>query len=314
MSGPEQDLRPSSTAAKMAEGLRAGVSARLDWFEAAPRDADVARLDELGDLERAAAAARPTAFAPVVRTVRRVMRLLLRPVTAAQTSFNREMARHVVNAANATRELERRLADVEDAVRALEHRLKSLEDARDSGDVPSPVRTPGAFDAATVKWLFVQSRLPPPPARVLILGSTAIAGELGLLGFHAVAVGTRLFADEPPAPMSCLADAARLPFVTGAFAAVLLLSDEEHAIDGWDSITAEIAGELARVLHSGGRLLVTAPLPARALEAAGSFTRIDLVTAGELDALEAGEDQPATSTTRTLAAVFVRTGPDAPAG
>lgn len=130
MRTPSHDLRPSPTAQRVADGLRSGVSARLRPFEAAAPDEDLARLRQAGDLDSLPPGAKPGTLGPAVRTARRVLRMLLRPWTGAQTAFNREIAGQAIETAQAVHAVERRLEQLESSLQALEQRLMILETER----------------------------------------------------------------------------------------------------------------------------------------------------------------------------------------
>ena len=187
------NLQPSPTAAEMADALRSGVAVRRRLEERAPA-ADAARLGVFGDLEGLGPVAKPGAAAPAVRFVRRVLQTFIRPWLAKQTIFNREIARHADESATIVRDLRRRVPLIEDGMHILDARIRTMElrAAGEAGVVPSPL------DPVPLQRMFVHSRLPPPPASVLLIGNVApdIEVELRSLGYrtvreHAPATGDR---------------------------------------------------------------------------------------------------------------------------
>ena len=176
------DLRPSPSAADMADALRSGVAVRRR-HEAATPGADAARLAALGDLEGLGPVAKPGAAAPVVKSGRRLLQLFLRPWLAMQTIFNREIGRRFDESATIVRDLRRRVPLIEDGLHSLDARLRALEAVRPGGE--DVARRPHT-DSSYVQRLFIHSRLPPPPARVLLQDAAGevIERELVNLGYR----------------------------------------------------------------------------------------------------------------------------------
>jgi hypothetical protein len=191
---------PAATrdAQQLADALRFDVAVRTRLAVADEGD-DGARLAGLGDLEALSPVAKPGIGAPAIRTARKVLQVFMRPWLAAQTIFNREVTRRYQSVAMPVRDLERRTPQIERSVQQLEARILALEE-RAAEDPPSrgipaasrpPSRPIASLDTSTIEWLFVQMRLPPPPARVLLLGSAAAALEplLERLGFDVAVRG-----------------------------------------------------------------------------------------------------------------------------
>ena len=177
------DLRPSPSAADMADALRSGVAVRRRHEAATPGGADAARLAALGDLEGLGPVAKAGAAAPVVRFGRQLLQLFLRPWLAMQTIFNLEIGRRFDESATIVRDLRRRVPLIEDGLQSLDTRLRALEAVRPGGE--DVVRRPHT-DSSYVQRLFIHSRLPPPPARVLLQGDAGdvIERELVSLGYR----------------------------------------------------------------------------------------------------------------------------------
>jgi hypothetical protein len=182
------DFAPSPSAPQLADALRADVAVRRR-LSAEDAGEDAARLTALGDLEGLLPVAKPGAGAPVIRAVRAVLRAFLRPWFAAQTIFNREIGRRFQTTVTDVRDLDRRTPRLEQAVQQLEERILRLEQSvRGASAVGATGAPDGAADVASLERMFVHSRLPRPPARVLASGgaSAAMAAELESFGFDVV--------------------------------------------------------------------------------------------------------------------------------
>lgn len=118
-----------------------------------------------------------------------------------------------------------------------------------------------------LEHIFVHTRLPAPPARVLDLGcaESTCSIELASLGFQVVGVDLRRLPLEHPNFQMVKANLAELPFPDGSFDVVISLSTIEHVGLGWyaegeDRATDErAAAEAWRVLRPGGRFILTVP-------------------------------------------------------
>jgi hypothetical protein len=91
------------------------------------------------------------------------------------------VARRFDEEATAVRDLRRRVPLIEEAMQSLDARLRAVEDIRPRADVHGTA----SADLTTVCRMFVHSRLPPPPATVLVLPGVdaGIAGDLHALGY-----------------------------------------------------------------------------------------------------------------------------------
>jgi len=246
------DLRPSPSAADMADALRSGVALRRR-HEAATPGADAARLMVLGDLEGLGPVAKPGATAPVVRFGRQLLQLFLRPWLAMQTIFNREIGRRFDESATIVRDLRRRVPLLEDGLQNLDMRLRALEAVRPGGaDVP---RGPHA-DRSYVQRLFIHSRLPPPPVSVLLLGDVGdeIERELMNLGYRvdrSVGGDVDAVVARMDTRSATALDAGVLPLIgimdgVGAARVAILLLDVTG--DGSAALTGHL-GEIAAARH-----------------------------------------------------------------
>jgi SAM-dependent methyltransferase len=112
--------------------------------------------------------------------------------------------------------------------------------------------------------IFVHSRLPAPPARVLALGcgDRTSALEMASLGFQVIGLASPPHPLRHPNLQTVQAAGAGLPFPDGTFDVVVSLSNVEGdvanvAVPG--SAERKASTEAARVLRPGGRLLLTVP-------------------------------------------------------
>jgi hypothetical protein len=237
MSEPIEDFRPDSDATQLADALRRAAEARAPLAEAR-RGEDEARLNELGDLEHLTTAAKPGPAAPFMRAARRLLHVLVRPWLSMQTIYNRELARRFEQTTTRTHDLDRRLPEIEQAVHVLESRLAGLEQR---GSPAAMMREHPDVRLDSLFTLFAHSRLPAPPARVLVCGNAApMAAALDTFGFDVVAVGT-------PVPSG-----ASVRTVSG----VASLADGSCDAAIWHRIDVAAAGpagprEIARVLAPG---------------------------------------------------------------
>lgn len=115
--------------------------------------------------------------------------------------------------------------------------------------------------------IFVHTRLPRPPARVLDLGCAESTNpvEMAGLDYRVVGVDLRPLALAHPNFAMARADVARLPFADGTFDVAVSLSTIEHvgldwyAESGGATTDERAVAEVARVLRPGGRLILTLP-------------------------------------------------------
>lgn len=242
MSEPLQDFRPDSDAKQIADALRTGAEARAHLNETR-RGEDEARLNALGDLEGLTTVAKPGPAAPLMKAARRLLHALVRPWLSMQTIFNRELARRFEQTTTRTHDLDRRVPRIEEAMQALETRLSDLERTpADHAEPPPPplVRLDSLFT------LFAHSRLPAPPARILVCGpASSMAAALVSFGYDVTALG--IAAAGP-----------RIRVVESSAS----LEPDSCAAAIWHRVdTAQAAPiaprELARVLAPGGRLFTS---------------------------------------------------------
>lgn len=273
METPDGDLRPSPTAQRLADSLRSGVSARLQPGEAVAPDEDLVRLTGAGNLDGVAAAARPNALAPIVRGGRRVLQALLRPWSAVQTAFNREVAGRLVEMAVRGRERDRRLTRIEQSLHLIESRLAVVETGRMGTSAPHPPRVWQDADVRALERMFVLGRLPAPPAAILTMGAARMARDLAACGYD-------VCAPDPDGGMYGRPSSAPSG---DQFDVVLLPRPDAHADDASGSLRRPaLLAEAARALKPHGRVLLTVDV-ADARDVLDTisrvFTLVDLVIA-----------------------------------
>ncbi|HEY8506113.1 MAG TPA: methyltransferase domain-containing protein [Gemmataceae bacterium] len=118
-----------------------------------------------------------------------------------------------------------------------------------------------------LEHIYVHSRLPKPPARVLDLGcaESTNAIEMASLGFEVVGVDLRLLPLTHPNFRMVQADLADLPFPDDSFDVAVSLSTIEHVGLKWygepgeQTTDARAVEEVYRVLKPGGTFILTVP-------------------------------------------------------
>ncbi len=115
-----------------------------------------------------------------------------------------------------------------------------------------------------MECLFVHTRLPAPPARVLVLGcsQSKIALEMASLGFEVVGVDRQQVSLQHPNLTTIQANGANLPVAAESFDVVVSISAIAKSQSGESLKYAEasqMTTEALRVLRRGGQFLVTAP-------------------------------------------------------
>jgi SAM-dependent methyltransferase len=196
--------------------------------------------------------------------LRRGVRLLLRPWLGAQAEFNRG----VVDTLRDTRalltahleQLHHRSLALHDALIAHRGALQDLGAYVHADRAPAEIPPAAALTERLLERVFVHTRLPRPPARVLELGGAASinAVEMATLGFQVVCVDAAPPAFAHPHLESRAADWERLPFGDGAFDAVVSLCLGERGLARGAAGRA-VLREAARVLRPEGRFLVSVP-------------------------------------------------------
>jgi len=247
-------FRESLDAQQLADALRTRYTARREQPDDDELSADLRRL---GDIEAIPAVAKPGVTAGPMKAARAVLRVLLRPWLAVQTQTNHAVARRLQDLSSHVGDLLRRTPDVEESLQHLDARLREIE--RRAVSSPSALSRPPGPDGsglrsaesgpADLERMFVHMHLGRPPARVLVLGSTAsVVGELAAFGFEVSRDDQTEATANPDASATV---PVRLPFGDSAFDAVIALPDSQGRQAGLE----ETAGETARVLRAGGMLV-----------------------------------------------------------
>jgi SAM-dependent methyltransferase len=239
--------------------------------------------------------AKPGPFSCLVRLLRRVFKPLIRPWLGVQTEFNRltiEVLQGLHQEIGTLRAKAERSAElVEKCNRAVDQCYEEVKHAYDDSvnkelghngkisrgglwfNPPVAVRLEdgrpvvGSISERILEQMFVHTRLPPPPARVLDLGcaESTVAIEMASFGYGVTGVDLRNLPVAHPAFKMVQADIASLPFPADAFDVVVSLSTLEHVGLGWYGSAAESStdhraiAEIRRVLRPGGRLILTVP-------------------------------------------------------
>jgi SAM-dependent methyltransferase len=227
----------------------------------------------------------------VVFFCRRLVRALARPWFEFQTKFNQLSLRVTDTYRCKINETIVRLGHLETRTEQLERgvarclaRLDGTEDASNGeGDSRPfgpphllPVRAQAVATRVSeriVEHMFVHTRLPRPPARVLDLGcaESTNAVEMAVLGFDVVGVDARAVGFQHPALRVLRTDIGSLPFEDGGFDVVVSLSalarlglDRCGPPPGRGTNVRAIA-EVRRVLRPGGRFILTLPFGRRVI-------------------------------------------------
>jgi SAM-dependent methyltransferase len=300
--GVDFPSEPTTEARELAEAMRAGFEARRPLaFETVVHTARGAPLPEIPNVVRSYArlvnhppVVKPGRLAPVIFFCRRIARVLVRPWFDFQTKFNQlslrlaEIYRCKVNETIVRLgHLETRTEQLDRALARCLARLEGTEGAVD-GDMAAEYIGPGsAFGAPHVfslrpqepevgerliESIFVHTRLPRPPARILDLGcaESTNAVEMASLGFEVVGADARPVPFHHPALRVVETDIGSLPFADGSFDVVVSLSALARL--GLDrcgpppgkATDVRVMAEVRRVLRPGGRFILTLPFGRRA--------------------------------------------------
>jgi SAM-dependent methyltransferase len=299
--GVEFPSEPSVEARDLAEAMRAGFEARRPLtLETVVNTARGAPLPEIPNVVRAYArlvthppVAQQGRLAPMVLFCRRVVRALARPWFEFQTKFNQLTLRVTETYRCKINETIVRLGHLETRTEQLNRSVaRCLARLNETGDTLNgeaaerhqPFAPPHVFTSAPhqpemevsehiIESIFVHTRLPRPPARILDLGcaESANAVEMAGLGFEVVGADARDMTLQHPGLRVVRTDIGSLPFGDGSFDVVVSLSAISRL--GLDrcgpppgrTTDAQVIAEVRRVLRPGGRFIMTVPFGRRAI-------------------------------------------------
>ncbi len=293
---------------ELAQSMRAGLEHRrfrgalASAFSPSPRFSAETRdaLERHFDLLAFPPISKPGPLAWLLRLLRRVWKGLIRPWLGVQTEFNR-LTLEVLQALHHEHlTLHRRIDEANDAIErvypeAVNCELSHKGKIAQAGlwfNPPVVVELQGdrpvlaAVSERIIEHMFVHTRLPPPPARVLDLGcAESTAGiEMASFGYQVDGVDLRNLPVYHPSFTMVNADVAQLPFDNETFDVVVSLSTVEHVGLGWYTPVADASSDIQavreahRVLRKGGRFILTVPF--------GQATKTRLHRVYDLPALE----------------------------
>jgi SAM-dependent methyltransferase len=224
------------------------------------------------------AAAGPGRLRKPVRLIRGVLKVFLRPWFDLQTRFNHKvmeaLEREQRRLGDHLKDLAEYLREQQDAVRRLNHRVNDglyqtqarfdelADRLRAEFGAPRPEPRPAVpIGERVLESIFVHTRLPAPPARLLDLGAAG-ALEMASLGFQVVGVDVRHAAARHSNLQVVEAPRHRLPFPDGAFDVAVAASafGAGRVGEGDDGDDLAAAAEVFRALRPGGRFILTVPL------------------------------------------------------
>lgn len=220
----------------------------------------------------------------VVRLLRRAARKVLRPWLDHQTGANAARAEHANRLAQFDHAVFWYLESLRAYVAGLGYHVQTLQQEVFREVLPGYQQTSGRLNECfhdlyklrqllgsapasgapaaeplhVVEGLFLLTRLPAPPARVLTTSATH-ALDLASLGFQVVSAGPVV--DRHPELRSAGRGGSELPFGDAAFDVVVALTGDgvgTGAAEPWNASGAAARAELARVLVPGGSVIGSA--------------------------------------------------------
>jgi SAM-dependent methyltransferase len=267
----------------LAEAMRAGLEARKQIVT--PVSSVHPKLRRRAALADQPAVAAPGPLRFLIQFARRVVRAFSRPWLEFQTAFNRavieelDSTRTIFNSRLA--EFDRRLLELSRSIdeqcdAAVNREQCSAGKIAQAGlwfNPPVWVQIQDnrprvvAISERIVEHIFVHTRLPPLPARVLDVGCSESTSplEMASLGYEVVGIDLRDLSLRHPLFQMVCGDVGNMPFPDGSFDVVVSLSTLEHVGLGWYAETPrgttdqKAAAEIWRVLRPGGRFILTIP-------------------------------------------------------
>lgn len=217
----------------------------------------------------------------IFRLLRAVAKALIRPWLGVQTEFNRLALEALQALHQEVVMLKARVEECDEAIEKCYHEAANRElghtgkIARGGLWFNPPIAVElrqnqpvvVSISERILEHLFVHTRLPAPPARVLDLGCAESVNpiELASFGYQVLGVDLRDLPVPHPSFTMIQADMGHLPFPDDAFDVVVSLSTIEHVGLDWYAPSPNgttdhgAAEEIRRVLRPGGRLILTVP-------------------------------------------------------
>ena len=257
MSGSDSNSAACEIARQMREGLESRLLLGTQPFCQFPSLTFTSEtrhnLGVSADLSGVPPVARSGPFSWAIRLLRRALQSLLRPWLAMQTRYNRM-----------TLDLLEGLQIEINELKARQPNLSRQSISVDRTNLLQPSETFHAHESVspcTLEFMFVLSRLPAPPARVLLVGSAARqhARQLENLSYEVIVADLTL--SSRPCPTGEIHQTPA-PSCEAAFDAVIVLSTMQQA-DQLESYPARVResdtppfSEIARLLRPCGRLIL----------------------------------------------------------
>jgi SAM-dependent methyltransferase len=289
---PPLALQPSVQ--ELAQAMRAGVENRRMRGVLPPSFSPSARfsaetrnaLERHLDLLAFPPIAKPGPMARPMKFLRRIWKGLIRPWLGVQTEFNRLTLEVLQGLQHEMHAIHRRIDECNELIEkcypaAVNCELSHHGKIAKAGlwfnppivvELQNDRPVLAAVSERIVEHIFVHTRLPKPPARILDLGcaESTTAVEMASFGYQVDGIDLRSMSVYHPQFTMTQADVCKLPFDDETFDAVVSLSTVEHVGLDWytpvaqDASDHRAAAEAHRVLIKGGRFILTVPFGQRA--------------------------------------------------
>jgi SAM-dependent methyltransferase len=220
-------------------------------------------------------------FGKVMRCLRALAKIVIRPWLGVQTEFNRLSLETLQNTFREIEGLKTRLEQCAETIERYYQEAVSCElgphgkiaraglwfNPPIAVDIRNTQPEIIAVKERILEHMFVHTRLPPPPARVLDLGcaESICALEMASFGYEVQGVDLRFHPVQHPKFSMVRADIAHLPFLDGVFDVAVSLSTLEHVgLDAYGPVSKATSDqravdEVRRALRPGGRFILTVP-------------------------------------------------------